>query len=165
MCVLPSRKIHIDRYMYKTFKSKIKCKVSKSATIMWSKLVYILVLIVVCRGFVANNLKLKQVFIFSRHNVRFPLFEGLRRYSLWPWLKLGPPGILTPRGALLEGYMGEYFSEWFKQEKFLPEGCPDEDTVYVYANALSRTKATARAFVDTAFKSCTVYLSGLTTYN
>ena len=129
---------------------------------MVSKLVALLLLVVLCKGFVINNLKLKQVFILSRHNIRYPLGETLHTYSPKPWPQpAGVPGELTPKGALLEGYMGEYISEWLKKEQFLPEGCPNEDTVYVYANTLGRTKATARAFVDSAFKSCNVTVNHL----
>ncbi|KAJ8710812.1 hypothetical protein PYW08_009327 [Mythimna loreyi] len=120
-------------------------------------LMKILILIVLCEGFSANNLTLKQVLILSRHNIKYPWSNVLHKYSSKPWPpQAGASEVLTPKGAQLEGYMGEYFSEWFKKEHFLPEGCPDEDTVYVYANAASRTKATARAFVDSAFKSCNV---------
>ncbi|KAJ8710813.1 hypothetical protein PYW08_009328 [Mythimna loreyi] len=116
-----------------------------------------LILIVLCEGISANNLTLKQVLILSRHNIKYPLGNVLQKYSSKPWPPQdGSPTLLTTRGAQLEGYMGEYFSEWFKTERFLPEGCPDEDTVYVYANTASRTKATARAFIDSAFKSCDV---------
>ncbi|KAJ8710811.1 hypothetical protein PYW08_009326 [Mythimna loreyi] len=126
---------------------------------MVSKLLNLLLLIVLCEALSAHNLKLKQVFIFSRHNIRYPILgdDEVNRFTPKPWPpQAGPPGLLTPKGARLEGYMGEYFSEWLKKEQFLPEGCPDEDTVYVYANTASRTKATARAFIDSAFKSCDV---------
>ncbi|KAF9797709.1 hypothetical protein SFRURICE_017904 [Spodoptera frugiperda] len=105
----------------------------------------------------AKELKLKQVLIFSRHNVRYPVADGLERYTRKPWPRLsGPKGTLTPKGARLEGYMGEYFSKWFKSNNFLNEECPDDDQVYVYTNTASRTKATARAFLESAFKDCSV---------
>lgn len=107
----------------------------------------------------ANELKLKQVLIFSRHNVRYPVAvaDNLQRYTQKPWPTLsGRKGALTPKGARLEGYMGEYFAQWFNDNKFLNAGCPDDDEVYVYTNTASRTKATARAFLDSAFKNCSV---------
>lgn len=124
---------------------------------MVPKLLSLFLLAVLCESIDVNSLKLKQVLILSRHNVRYSLGEHLPRYSPRPWPKRkGEAGLLTPRGAQLEGYMGEYFSEWFKKEQFLPEGCPGEDTVYVYSNTISRTKATAKAFVESAFKHCNV---------
>ncbi|KAJ8710868.1 hypothetical protein PYW08_009383 [Mythimna loreyi] len=115
------------------------------------------ILIVLCKTFSAKNFTLKQILILGRHNIKYPLSDELERYSSKPWPpKTSPQGVLTTRGAQLEGYMGEYFSEWFKEEHFLPEGCPDEDTVYVYANTKSRAKATARAFIDSMFKGCNV---------
>ncbi|XP_022818670.1 uncharacterized protein LOC111351134 [Spodoptera litura] len=110
-----------------------------------------------CNNLDANELKLKQVLIFSRHNVRYPVADDLERYTQKPWPTLsGAKGALTPRGARLEGYMGEYFAEWFNDNEFLNVGCPDDDEVYVYTNTLSRTKATARAFLESAFKDCPV---------
>ncbi|CAH0696240.1 unnamed protein product [Spodoptera exigua] len=110
-----------------------------------------------CNVLDAKKLKLKQVLIFSRHNVRYPVAEHLDRYTQKPWPELpGEKGALTPKGARLEGYMGEYFSEWFNKNEFLNVGCPSDDEVYVFTNSVSRTKATARAFLDSAFKDCSV---------
>uniref|UniRef100_A0A2H1WLS5 SFRICE_008063 n=1 Tax=Spodoptera frugiperda TaxID=7108 RepID=A0A2H1WLS5_SPOFR len=114
-----------------------------------------------CNILDANELQLKQVLIFSRHNVRYPVAdeEDLERYTpkRWPPLS-GLKGALTPNGARLEGYIGEYFAQWFNDNEFLNVGCPDDDEVYAYTNTASRTKATARAFLRSAFKDCPLHI-------
>ncbi|VDZ61044.1 Glucose-1-phosphatase precursor [Serratia odorifera] len=53
--------------------------------------------------------------------------------------------------------MGHYFNAWLKQTGLLPaEGCPAQDSVYVYANSLQRTVATAQFFTNGAFPGCDV---------
>ncbi|PZC76508.1 hypothetical protein B5X24_HaOG204473 [Helicoverpa armigera] len=124
---------------------------------MVPKLQFIVLLFVLCEGLDVTKLKLKQVLIFGRHNVRYPLGEFLPRFTAKSWpVWRGQRGDLTPKGAHLEGYIGEYFRQWFNQEQFLPEGCPGEDTVYAFTNSINRTKATARAFLDSMFKGCNV---------
>ena len=53
--------------------------------------------------------------------------------------------------------MGHYFNAWLKQTGLLPqEGCPTAGSVYVYANSLQRTVATAQFFSNGAFPGCDV---------
>ncbi|XP_059056444.1 glucose-1-phosphatase-like [Achroia grisella] len=100
---------------------------------------------------------MKQVIILSRHNVRTPLskFLNIMTPKSWPVWK-EKSGHLTAKGALLEGYMGEFFSEWLKKEDLLKNGCPTEDVFYAYANLKQRTKASAKAFVNQAFPNCNI---------
>ncbi|CAH2101733.1 unnamed protein product [Euphydryas editha] len=101
--------------------------------------------------------ELTQVVILSRHNIRTPLTVNLERLSpnVWPiWDQQA--GYLTAKGARLEEHMGEYISKWLKKENLLSENCPDENSVYTYANGLQRTRNSAKAFVRGAFRSCNV---------
>ena len=53
--------------------------------------------------------------------------------------------------------MGHYFNARLKQTGLLPqEGCPTAGSVYVYANSLQRTVATAQFFSNGAFPGCDV---------
>jgi glucose-1-phosphatase len=64
---------------------------------------------------------------------------------------------LTTKGGVLEVYMGHYFNAWLKQTGVLPqEGCPTAGSVYVYANSLQRTVATAQFFTNGAFPGCDI---------
>ena len=123
---------------------------------MAGKLIVFLCLVVLSQGIDINSLKLEQVLILSRHNVRTPLTEKLELYSskLWPkWNATA--GFLTEKGARLEGYMGQYIAEWLDSEDFI-EGCPNKDEVLIYANTKPRTLDTARAFAASAFQFCNI---------
>lgn len=105
----------------------------------------------------SEELYLKQVVILSRHNVRTPLSKTLSQTSPKPWPKWNEkPGYLTPKGTLLEGYMGEYFYSWLNQENLLTQECPSENEFYVYANTAQRTLASAKSFADNAFPRCNI---------
>ncbi|KAG6464898.1 glucose-1-phosphatase-like [Manduca sexta] len=103
------------------------------------------------------DLVLKQVLILSRHNVRTPLAKNLELMTpkIWPVWK-EKRGYLTAKGALLEGFMGAYFSKWLQKEGLLTDQCPTEQELYVYANSAQRTVASAQAFVDDGFPGCNV---------
>lgn len=105
----------------------------------------------------SKSYDLKQVLILSRHNIRAPLSSNLNNLSnnTWPIWNVDS-GILTAKGALLEGYMGNFISNWLVKKGLLSTGCPAQNTVHVYANTKQRTKATAKAFVDGAFKNCNI---------
>ncbi|XP_038219989.1 glucose-1-phosphatase-like [Zerene cesonia] len=105
----------------------------------------------------ASAYDLKQVLILSRHNIRAPLSSNLHNLSNNTWPKWNTqPGFLTAKGALLEGYIGNYISNWLVKKGLLPNGCPDSNDVYIYANTRQRTRETAKAFVNGAFKNCSV---------
>ncbi|MFC0228001.1 bifunctional glucose-1-phosphatase/inositol phosphatase [Serratia aquatilis] len=105
--------------------------------------------------------QLEQVLVMSRHNLRAPLANNgsvlaQSTPKAWPQWET-PGGLLTTKGGVLEVYMGHYFNAWLKQTGLLPEeGCPANDSVYVYANSLQRTVATAQFFTSGAFPGCDI---------
>ncbi len=108
-----------------------------------------------------NSMQLEQVLMLSRHNLRAPLANGgsLLEQSTnkkWPqWDVAG--GELTTRGGVLEAYMGKYTRDWLAQQGLVDkQQCPASDSVFVYANSLQRTVATAQFFVSGAFPGCDV---------
>ncbi|XP_026734588.1 uncharacterized protein LOC113498675 [Trichoplusia ni] len=121
-------------------------------------LVILLVLISVIQGDCEQDFKLQQVLILSRHNVRTPLSKNLANFTpkSWPSWKEKKSGYLTAKGALLEGFMGEYFKQWLQNEGLLDDACPNENSFFVYANTAQRTMASAYAFVDKAFPNCDI---------
>ncbi|MCS3407989.1 bifunctional glucose-1-phosphatase/inositol phosphatase [Serratia sp. AKBS12] len=109
----------------------------------------------------AEGYQLEQVLVMSRHNLRAPLANNgsvLANATPQAWPAWDTPGgLLTTKGGVLEVYMGHYFNAWLKQTGLLPaEGCPAQDSVYVYANSLQRTVATAQFFTNGAFPGCDV---------
>ncbi|CAI2788925.1 Glucose-1-phosphatase precursor [Serratia grimesii] len=108
-----------------------------------------------------NDYQLEQVLVMSRHNLRAPLANNgsvlaQSTPKAWPTWDT-PGGLLTTKGGVLEVYMGHYFNAWLKQTGVLPqEGCPTAGSVYVYANSLQRTVATAQFFTNGSFPGCDV---------
>jgi len=105
--------------------------------------------------------QLQQVLIMSRHNLRAPLGNNgslLQQSSPNPWPQWDVPGgELTTKGGVLEVYMGHYTREWLTAQQLLTSGeCPAKESVYVLANSLQRTVATAQFFVNGAFPGCDV---------
>ncbi|CAH2056133.1 unnamed protein product, partial [Iphiclides podalirius] len=105
----------------------------------------------------SSGLKLEQVLVLSRHNIRTPLTAKLEdtspfKFPIWK----NEVGHLTDKGALLETYMGGYFAEWLNKRGLLPPGCPTDENVFVYANTRQRTRESANAFVRGAFRNCNV---------
>ena len=102
----------------------------------------------VCR---AEDYRLKQVVVLSRHNIRSPLSEkgsllgDITPHDWFEWTSY--TGELSLRGAMLETTMGQYFRLWLEKEGLFPENyIPKDGAVRFYANALQRTQATARYF-------------------
>ena len=108
-----------------------------------------------------GDMQLQQVLMLSRHNLRAPLanngsvLEQSTKKS-WPqWDVAG--GELTTKGGVLEVYMGNYTRQWLAQQGLVENGtCPDSSNIFVYANSLQRTVATAQYFVTGAFPGCDV---------
>jgi len=108
-----------------------------------------------------GDMQLQQVLMLSRHNLRAPLanngsvLEQSTKKS-WPqWDVAG--GELTTKGGVLEVYMGNYTRQWLAQQGLVEKGtCPDSSNIFVYANSLQRTVATAQYFVTGAFPGCDV---------
>ncbi|KPJ19650.1 Glucose-1-phosphatase [Papilio machaon] len=118
---------------------------------------YVILLILVCLWNTIDGLKLEQVLILSRHNIRTPLTARLEDTTPYKWPQWkNEVGHLTDKGALLESYMAEYFAEWLNETGLLPRGCPTDDEVFVYANTRQRTRESARAFVRGAFGNCSI---------
>lgn len=93
-----------------------------------------------------NKLQLAQVVVFSRHGIRTPLPNTIRFLQTatpkqWPAWHCSP-GYLTTCGGALESYFGDYFGQWLQHHQ-LELSAKD---VYVYANSLQRTVATAQYF-------------------
>lgn len=117
----------------------------------------LLVILVALNVHAEQNLKLEQVLILSRHNVRTPLSKNLFEFTpkTWPnWKEKN--GYLTAKGVLLEGFMGEFFASWFIKEDLLNSECPSKNDFYVYANTAERTMSSAKAFVSKAFSNCNI---------
>lgn len=107
-----------------------------------------------------EDYELTQVLILSRHNLRAPIIfaDILSRATNKPlpiWHTKA--GNLTTKGHQLEIYMGSYFRAWFDSMRLLRQDqCPDSNNVYIYANNLQRTIATAQSFITGAFPDCLV---------
>src|SRR5580698_1522798 len=92
----------------------------------------------------ASGDELKLAIILTRHGVRAPIEpnERLAKYSnqAWPTWEVGP-GIQTPRGDMLIGFMGDYYRERFTSEGLLL-GDPNAGVpwVYIRADNSQRTK-------------------------
>lgn len=105
--------------------------------------------------------QLQQVLLMSRHNLRAPLANNgsvLEQSTAQSWPEWDVPGgQLTTKGGVLEVYMGHYLREWLAQQGLVKSGeCPTPQSVYVYANSLQRTVATAQFFITGAFPGCDI---------
>jgi 4-phytase/acid phosphatase len=101
---------------------------------------------------------LQKVVIVSRHGVRTPTAPPVE-LAMWaadPWPTWSEPAAsLTPRGAQLATLMGRYYREYAGLHGALPAaGCPAAGSVYVYADSLQRTQATAQALIDGFAGNC-----------
>ena len=99
----------------------------------------------------SDGMKLNQVVILSRHNIRSPIvtrnsvLEEITPHQWFDWTSA--PSELSLRGAMLETTMGQYFRLWLESEGLFPENYrPEVGAVRFYANALQRTRATAHYF-------------------
>ncbi|CAG9576983.1 unnamed protein product [Danaus chrysippus] len=81
----------------------------------------------------------------------------MEKFSPYPWPKWNKSaGYLTEKGALMEEYMGEYIYKWLIRTKLYKDGCPDKNSVLIYANTKQRTRESAKAFVRGAFLNCNI---------
>lgn len=100
-----------------------------------------------------SNYQLNKVVILSRHGIRTPLLntlEFLNQVTPYTWPEWDHPyGYLTTRGGTLEAYFGHYFSLWFEKHNIKFKA--DSSELFVYANSLQRTVATAQFFITGAF--------------
>lgn len=124
-------------------------------------------------GIDTTKLKLEQLTVVSRHNVRAPLqknidstYNNIESKKLL--MKSNVPGShLTERGFLLEEIMGAYFRMWMKKEGLLKESkaaikhktgsyiidaiddVPNLSDYYFAASPRQRTVASTKAFAST----------------
>ncbi len=99
----------------------------------------------------ADDTRLEQVVIFSRHGVRSPTTPNstLNRYSKRPYPDFGiAPGLVTSNGIAAETILGGYYRLWLTREHLLTgNDAADAAFVYIRANgAETTTKPTAQAF-------------------
>lgn len=99
----------------------------------------------------AEKYRLEKVLIFSRHNIRSPLFSSdsiLAKTTNNKWFNwTSKPGELSIRGGQLETALGQYFRKYLEHENFMTENyIPAENEFRFYANSLQRTIATAQYF-------------------
>ncbi|WP_392563643.1 histidine-type phosphatase [Orbus wheelerorum] len=98
-----------------------------------------------------TSLELEQVIVLSRHGIRTPLPNTLdcltavtpKNWPQWQFL----PGYLTTRGGTLESYFGHYLVNYLANLDFTLTS----NDVFIYANSLQRTVATAQYFNVGAF--------------
>ena len=98
---------------------------------------------------------LQKLVVVSRHGVRTPIPPNveLANWAADPWPAWNqPPGSLTPRGAQLATLMGRYYRLFASEAgATTATGCPP---VYVYADNMERTKATAEALIEGFAPNC-----------
>ncbi len=103
---------------------------------------------------------LQKLVIVSRHGVRTPTAPNaqLASWSGQPWPEWNQPlASLTPRGADLARLMGRWYREFAGVQGMMPAaGCPAPGSVYLYADVLERTKATAQALGDGFAPGCEI---------
>lgn len=104
--------------------------------------------------------QLEGVVILSRHGVRSPLETkaSLDSSTSNTWHQWSvKPGHLTNRGYKLMTYMGNYYKEYFLNEKLLSgDGESDKKQVYFHANNPQRTVQTALAIGEGMFPGTSV---------
>lgn len=96
--------------------------------------------------------KLTAVVVFSRHNIRAPQAAPesfISRVTPYKWHDFGVgKSELTAKGGVLETINGEFFRKWLVSENLFRENAePAGDEIYVLANSLQRTIATADCFI------------------
>ena len=107
-------------------------------------------------AYAAQNYQLEKVLILSRHNLRAPLvtknsqLTQITPHNWFDWQVKA--GELSMKGALLETAMGQYFRNYYAEEKFFYENyIPQGNEVRFYANSFQRTIATAKYFLAGLF--------------
>lgn len=102
--------------------------------------------------------KLLKMVVLSRHGVRPPIetHEYLNEWTEkgWPYWTVRE-GYLTPRGSVLvSAFWGALQNEFCFEELFPKNMCPEQQLVYVRANTLERTQATAIAILNGLAPGC-----------
>jgi len=103
---------------------------------------------------------LTKLVILSRHGVRTPIPAAteLATWAAQPWPTWQQPaGTLTPRGAQLASIMGRYYRQFASEAGAMTAaGCPAPGAIYVYADNMERTQATATAIIDGFAPNCSI---------
>lgn len=126
---------------------------------------YISIMMILCSILIQANIaegkeeeKLLKIVVLSRHGLRSPIqsHKVLEQWTEkeWPYWTV-KDGELTPRGAVLISAFWETLRDepWFK-ELFPKSVCPDQGLIYVRANTLERTQATAIALLNGFAPGC-----------
>ncbi len=115
----------------------------------------------------AADWQLEKVVELSRHGIRPPTAgnrEAIEAATGRPWTEWTThDGELTGHGYAAVVNKGRAEGQHYRQLGLLQAGCPTEESIYVRASPLQRTRATAQALVDGAFPGCGVaihYVSG-----
>lgn len=108
-----------------------------------------------------SHYQLEKVVILSRHGIRTALqntLEFIDQATPYQWPKWDHPyGYLTTRGGALEVYFGHYLSQWL--EKHNIKITNNSHDLFVYANSLQRTVATAQFIVAGAYAGCDITIN------
>lgn len=102
--------------------------------------------------------QLLKVVVLSRHGVRSPIqsHKNLQQWTQkeWPYWPV-ERGALTPRGSVLVSALWEDLRDVLGLEELFPKNmCPDPSLIYVRANTLQRTQATAVALLNGFAPGC-----------
>ena len=99
----------------------------------------------------------EKVVVLSRHGIRPPTDSAkLAPLSASPWPSWPvPDGYLTPHGRDAMVLMGEFYRQRYVSAGLLPSrGCPEADTLFVWADVSQRTRATGDALLAGLAPGC-----------
>lgn len=99
-----------------------------------------------------DKYNLKEVVVFSRHNIRAPMAAPgslISKITPYEWHDFGVNAKeLTMKGGILETTNGQFFQKWLVSEGLFAENDePTDDELHVIANSKQRTISTARHFI------------------
>lgn len=103
---------------------------------------------------------LEKVIEISRHGIRPPTektHQSINKATNHQWPDWDTPdGYLTAHGATAAALKGTYEGNYYRKIHFLPDTCPTESDVYIWASPLERTRSTALALASSMFPHCHV---------
>ncbi len=109
---------------------------------------------------------LSKLVIVMREGTSVPVASAteLSNWAAQPWPAWTlPPGALTPRGAEGVAQLGKYYRQFLAESAVITAaGCPQVGSVYIHADRVERTRATARAFVDGFAPGCGIVVRTFT---
>ena len=103
-----------------------------------------------------SALRLERVVMLLRHGVRAPLDGEPSNLARQPWpVWSAPGGFLTAHGVEGMRLLGAYDRKLFVAQHLLPShGCPQPQTVSIWANSVERTIASGQAFARGLAPDC-----------